>query len=121
MGRQESATMGTQGVAHQDRADRAWHGHWTRSFSMGIHKQDASLSRRAALAGLGAGGLGLAVAATARPLAAQDATPGAPAVTVERDVVYGEVDGQELLLDVTRPAERDEPRPAVLLFHGGAW
>ncbi len=65
-GRQESASGP---VAHQDRPDRAWHGHWTRSVFMSLHKQDASLSRRAALAGLGAGGLGLAVAATARPLA----------------------------------------------------
>jgi hypothetical protein len=34
-----------------------------------------SISRRTALAGLGAGGLGLALAATARPAAAQDSTP----------------------------------------------
>ena len=37
------------------------------------------VSRRAALAGLGAGGLGLALAAAARPAAAQDSTPGAMA------------------------------------------
>jgi hypothetical protein len=34
---------------------------------------DRSISRRTALAGLGAGGLGVALAATARPAAAQDA------------------------------------------------
>ncbi len=37
----------------------------------------APVSRRSALAGLGAGGLGLAFAATARPASAQDGTPTA--------------------------------------------
>jgi len=76
------------------------------------------VSRGAAFAALGAGGLGLAMAATTRPAAAQVATPAA---TVERDVVYGEVDGQELLLDIYRPPARDAPRPAVILIHGGGW
>jgi hypothetical protein len=40
---------------------------------MTTHGTDAAVSRRAALAGLGAGGLGLALAATARPASAQDA------------------------------------------------
>jgi hypothetical protein len=40
---------------------------------------DRSVSRRTALAGLGAGGLGVALAATARPASAQDATAGAMA------------------------------------------
>lgn len=55
--------------------------------------------------------------------AAQAATPSASPdpIGVERDVVYGEADGQELLLDIYRPPARDDPRPAVLLFHGGAW
>lgn len=45
-----------------------------------------------------------------------------PAMTVERDVVYGEVHGRRLLLDVYRPAApSDRPRPAVLMVHGGAW
>ena len=39
----------------------------------------SGLNRRAALAGLGAGGLGLALAGVARPAAAQDATPEAMA------------------------------------------
>ena len=38
-----------------------------------------SVSRRTALTGLGAGGLGLALTAAVRPAAAQDATPGATA------------------------------------------
>jgi predicted lipoprotein len=46
---------------------------------MTTDRTDRSVSRRAALAGLGAGGLGLALAATARGVAAQDATPGATA------------------------------------------
>ncbi len=40
---------------------------------MTTNRRDTSLSRRTALAGLGAGSLGLALAATARPAAAQDA------------------------------------------------
>ena len=37
------------------------------------HRSEPTVSRRSALAGLGAGGLGLALATTARPAAAQDA------------------------------------------------
>ena len=57
-----------------------------------------------------------------RPLD-QDATPGAgPAsIATEFDVVYGEVNGEELLLDVWHPPARETPRPAVMLFHGGPW
>jgi hypothetical protein len=42
---------------------------------MTTHRTDRSVSRRRALAGLGAGGLGLAVAATSRRAAAQGAAP----------------------------------------------
>jgi acetyl esterase len=58
-----------------------------------------------------------------RRVAAQEGTPsGSPnAIEQEVDVVYGEADGQELLLDISRPPARDTPRPAILLFHGGAW
>ena len=41
---------------------------------MTTHRPDSIVSRRAALAGLGAGGIGLALAAAPRPVAAQDAT-----------------------------------------------
>jgi hypothetical protein len=41
---------------------------------MTTHQRDSSLSRRTALAGLGATGLGLALAATVRQASAQDAT-----------------------------------------------
>jgi hypothetical protein len=43
---------------------------------MPTHHVVTSLSRRAALAGLGAGSLGLALAATTRHAAAQDTVPG---------------------------------------------
>jgi acetyl esterase/lipase len=36
-----------------------------------------------------------------------------------RDVVYGEVDGTRLLLDVQQPPAREDARPAVVLVHGG--
>jgi acetyl esterase/lipase len=78
-----------------------------------------TISRRAALAGLGAGGLGLALAATTRHAAAQETTPDA--IRYERDVVYGEVDGRPLLLDVARPSDRADPRQAVVVIHGGGF
>ncbi|MEJ7902080.1 MAG: alpha/beta hydrolase [Thermomicrobiales bacterium] len=78
---------------------------------------DRSVSRRAALAGLSAGALGLTLAASARPLAAQD-DPSA-SLQNEDDVVYGTVGGVELLVNVVRPADRAEPRPAVVVIHGG--
>src|SRR5262245_40147281 len=39
---------------------------------------------------------------------------------VERDVVYGKGDDQDLLLDLVRP-EGEGPFPAVLCIHGGGW
>lgn len=61
-------------------------------------------------------------ASTAAGRAAQDATPGPTVeITTEKDVLYGEIADQELLLDVYRPPARETPRPAVLLIHGGGW
>ena len=40
-------------------------------------------------------------------------------VDVERGVVYGVVAGEPLLLDVYRSLTRGEPRPVVVLIHGG--
>jgi acetyl esterase/lipase len=90
---------------------------------MSIHWHTRSMSRRTALAGLAGGGLGGVLAATGHRAAAQDATPTAAAddVTMERDVAYGDVDPESQVLDVYRPPARDEPRPAVMLFHGGGW
>ena len=42
---------------------------------MTTHRPDAAVTRRSAVIGLGAGAAGLALAATARPAAAQEATP----------------------------------------------
>jgi len=47
--------------------------------------------------------------------AAPDATAEA---TAEMNVVYGEIGGYELLLDVFRPAGRESMRPAVILLYG---
>ena len=81
-----------------------------------------SLSRRTALGGVGAAATVLGLGHLTRA-AAQEATPSVPrdAIEQEVDVVYGEAGGQELLLDISHPPARDTPRPAVLLFHGGAW
>ncbi|HEX3870168.1 MAG TPA: alpha/beta fold hydrolase, partial [Pirellulales bacterium] len=43
-------------------------------------------------------------------------------VTLQRDVQFGQVGDDPLLLDVLRPkAESAKPRPAVLFIHGGGW
>jgi acetyl esterase/lipase len=42
-------------------------------------------------------------------------------VAHDRGVVYAEVDGRRLRLDVYRPKRADGPRPAVLWIHGGGW
>jgi acetyl esterase/lipase len=54
----------------------------------------------------------LGVTAAAR---AQDATD--EPVTEELEIVYGEVEGEQLLLDIVRPPARDIPRPALALLH----
>ncbi|MBA2325352.1 MAG: hypothetical protein H0V95_01755, partial [Actinobacteria bacterium] len=67
---------------------------------------------RTLVAGLTAAALG----ATALPAAAQE-----EAVTVERDVVYRTVDGEELGADVYLPPGDGDERPVVLIVHGGGW
>ena len=42
-----------------------------------------------------------------------------PTVVVEAGVVYGEVDGQSLLLDIARVPDTGLPRPAMIVIHGG--
>ncbi|MBK8027634.1 MAG: alpha/beta fold hydrolase [Chloroflexi bacterium] len=51
---------------------------------------------------------------------AQDAAEEPMAAIEPRAVVYGEVGGVELLLNVYEPALSDSPRAAVVLIHGGA-
>ena len=80
----------------------------------------AGVSRRTALSGLGASALTLALGR--RGAGAKTSTPEAStseAFQEENDVVFGEVDGVALLLDIVRPADRPAPRPAVVLIHGG--
>ena len=72
------------------------------------------VSRRTALTSLGTGALGLALASSSRAARAQD-----DALQTHDDVVYGTVGGADLLLNVVRPADRTEPRPAVIVVHGG--
>ncbi|MGQ0802304.1 MAG: alpha/beta hydrolase, partial [Actinomycetota bacterium] len=57
------------------------------------------------------------LAGMAVPAAAQQSGE----VTVEHDVVYRTVDGEELAADVYLPAEEGKNRPAVLIVHGGGW
>lgn len=76
-----------------------------------------SFTRRRAMAGFGAVALGVAMDGRVLPALAQD--DGTEALLSEDDVVYGTVDGVDLLLYVVRPADRPAPRPAVILIHGG--
>lgn len=67
--------------------------------------------------------VGLLLAAT--PSMAADRS--GDGVTSQTNILYGEVDGQRLVLDVYRPAadapaaEPRSPRPAILFVHGGGW
>jgi acetyl esterase/lipase len=83
----------------------------------------ANLTRRTALSGIGATVATLGLGISAGPAVAQESTPSARMDSIKREmaVVYGEVAGQQLLLDVARPPSRDARRPAVVLVHGGAW
>lgn len=44
-----------------------------------------------------------------------------PDVDVQRDIVYREVGGRNLRLDVYSPKSISKPLPAVLWIHGGGW
>jgi acetyl esterase/lipase len=53
---------------------------------------------------------------------APPASAGAQAVDVRRDVEYGTANGKRLLLDAYVPAgAANQPRPAVVMIHGGGW
>jgi len=57
---------------------------------------------------------------TAPPTAASQ--PGPASVTAQEDIPYRSAQGSLLRLDVYAPAgPRTEPRPAVVLIHGGGW
>ena len=42
-------------------------------------------------------------------------------VTTDNDLVYTKAGGDELKLDMARPAEGDGPFPAIVVIHGGGW
>jgi len=73
--------------------------------------------RRSLLKGLGGGTIGALGLGRIRLTDAHVATP--ETIRWDRDVVYGEVDGQRLLLDIASPPLRGTPRPAVILIHPG--
>src|SRR5882724_3459785 len=50
-----------------------------------------------------------------------DAHGADPQIPVEKDIVYGTVDGVNLKLDLARPPSGAGPFSAVLVFHGGGW
>jgi acetyl esterase/lipase len=81
-----------------------------------------SLSRRRLLHGSAFAGAAASLSTWPGPVLAQstpEARPTPVPVQQTRDVVYGEVDGTPLLLNVVQPAEREAVGPAVVLFHGG--
>ncbi len=63
------------------------------------------------------GGLGWLMIMT--PLTRADDAPRI--VAVEKDVVYGTIDGKQLKLDLARPKQSDGPLPTLICIHGGAW
>lgn len=85
---------------------------------MSSNPAQTPITRRAALTGLGTGAIGLALANTVRPAAAQEEIPVESILTAD-DIVYGTVDGVDLLVNIARPPDRDTPRPAVVIVHGG--
>lgn len=74
------------------------------------------VNRRRVLAGLGAGAAGVTFGRQHIAFAQDDA---AQELQTQDDVIFGNVGGVDLLLNVARPADRPEPRPAVILVHGG--
>lgn len=64
------------------------------------------------------------MAAADSPPATQPALhhPTPPAgVQFEPDIVYAMVDGEQLMLDLSSPANVTEPMPCVVVIHGGGW
>jgi acetyl esterase/lipase len=86
------------------------------------HLAHPSLSRRRLLHGTALAGAAASLSTWPHTALAQSTPEPRPTpvpVQLTRDVVYGEVDGTPLLLNITQPAEREAVRPAVVLFHGG--
>ncbi len=72
-------------------------------------------SCRAACMVLAAGVLLLAAASYAASFQEIDG------ITIERDIVFGNADGYELLLDIAYANDSDSLVPAIVHIHGGAW
>jgi acetyl esterase/lipase len=47
--------------------------------------------------------------------------PAKPAVDVQKDIVYGKGGEEDLLLDLAVPRGLNQPTPAIVWIHGGAW
>jgi acetyl esterase/lipase len=63
-----------------------------------------------------------APAPTQAPTPAPAAAPKpAQDVTFQKDVVYGNADGQDLKMDLAIPPDGPDPRPALVCIHGGGW
>jgi acetyl esterase/lipase len=67
--------------------------------------------------------IALPLLAVAHPSLAHEATPTASPEKgdILRNVIYSDEGGQPLAMDIYLPAARENPRPAVILIHGGAW
>ena len=79
-------------------------------------RNDASVSRRAALAGLGAIGLGLVFTPNRNEVIAQQATPGSKAATPTAEGQMAPINGADLYYEVHGAADG----APVLLLHGAA-
>ncbi|MCM8808950.1 MAG: carboxylesterase family protein [Candidatus Omnitrophica bacterium] len=42
-------------------------------------------------------------------------------VEIIKDVVYGNVDGKNLYLDIIRPKKAEGKLPVIVFIHGGGW
>ena len=63
----------------------------------------------------------LALVAPARAQAPVDIRRDAPAPAPVMDIEYGTANGKRLLLDAYVPPAGEDPRPAVVMIHGGGW
>lgn len=81
------------------------------------------LSRRRLLHGAAVAGTAASLPTWVTPVLAQGAPVAEPTfiegVLRIPGVVFGEVDGTTLMLDVVTPPPRETPRPAVIVIHGG--
>jgi hypothetical protein len=83
---------------------------------MTTSKSHPSVSRRSVIKGFGAtAGAGLLAMTNGTRISAQEKN----AVTYTPDVLYAEVDGQPLMIDIASSTDREAPHPAVIVIHPG--